>query len=148
MRGLAVDTYATAILAHIERDQFKAQWGLRTLRWCNAGHPPAVLVAPDGQSRLLEARPDLLLGLGGGERADHTLTLAPGSSLVFYTDGLVERRESPLDDRLHSLGDTLAGRNHVDAELCNRCWPNSIAMWRTMSRSWHRGYTPRTNRRL
>jgi Stage II sporulation protein E (SpoIIE)/PAS fold len=121
MHGLAVGGYATAIVAHMERDQVAAETGLRTLRWCNAGHPPPVLVAPDGRATLLEERADLLLGLGDGARADHTVTLAPGSSIVFYTDGLVERRGAPLGARLEWLTGILAGCGRLEAdEICDR----------------------------
>src|SRR4051812_19888377 len=116
MYGLAVNTYATAILAHVEQGEMAAEDGVRTLRWSNAGHPPPVLLAPDGSARLLEAHPDALLGLGAAERTDHTVTLDPGATLVFYTDGLVERRSASLDDQLARLLAALEGRDDMNAE--------------------------------
>jgi serine phosphatase RsbU (regulator of sigma subunit) len=104
--------YATAILAHVERDR---------LRWSNAGHPPPVLITPDGAARRLETIPNPLLGLGSGaERDDHSLELEPGATVVFYTDGLVERRRIPLQDRLEWLTHLLEGRHTLSAEaLCD-----------------------------
>jgi serine phosphatase RsbU (regulator of sigma subunit) len=79
--------------------------GRWSLTWSNAGHPPPVLVLPDRTSRLLDGG-DVLLGcadLVNGSRRDHRVTLDPGSTLVFYTDGLVERRGRDLDVGLAAL---------------------------------------------
>ena len=120
MDGLAIGVYATAILARVEQDEADAARGLRTLRWSNAGHPPPVLLGPDGRARLLEAPPDALLGMGDGERTDHVVTLEPDTSVVFYTDGLIERRTTPLQERLEWLTGALEGRAGLDAEeLCD-----------------------------
>ena len=79
-----------------------------------------MLLGPDGRTRLLETRPDILLGLDGGERADHAVRLEPGASVVFYTDGLVERRRVSLDQRLAWLAGILEGRQGLSAEeLCD-----------------------------
>ncbi|MFI5497006.1 PP2C family protein-serine/threonine phosphatase [Actinoplanes sp. NPDC051859] len=112
MSALAVDAFATALLAQVEED---------TLRWSSAGHPPPVLLNPDGSVRLLSTPADVLLGTRRpGPRQDHVVTLEPGSSVVLYTDGLVERRHAALDDGLRQLTDALAGQQHLDAEqLCD-----------------------------
>jgi serine phosphatase RsbU (regulator of sigma subunit) len=116
MQGLGVATYATAVLAQVEGEP----GGERTLRWCNAGHPPPILVEPDGRARLLESEPELLLGAGTGARADHGTALAPGATVVLYTDGLVERRWSGLDRGMRWLADVLAGRHDLPPEaLCD-----------------------------
>jgi serine phosphatase RsbU (regulator of sigma subunit) len=107
MNGLGIGEFATAVVAELED---------RTLRWSNAGHLPPVLLGPDGRVRLLETTPEPLLGIGSGERRDHTAELEPGSALVLVTDGLVERRGTPLDDRLAWLRDQLEGRQGLDAE--------------------------------
>ena len=69
----------------------------------SAGHlPPALL--HDGVATLLETPPDLLLGVDAATtRSDHRVRLEPGDVLLLYTDGLVEERRSPLDDRLALL---------------------------------------------
>ena len=84
------------------------------LRWSNAGHPPPALVTAGGTATLLERPVDPLLGLDvAGSRSDHELGLSPGDTLLLYTDGLVERRDAPLDTGLATLLDRLrhcAGR--------------------------------------
>ena len=64
-----------------------------------------MVAAPDGTIRLLdEARPDLLLGVDAGAvRQDQVLTLQRGSTVLLYTDGLVERRDQLFDDGISQL---------------------------------------------
>jgi serine phosphatase RsbU (regulator of sigma subunit) len=118
LRGLAPEVVATAVLAKLERDE---PVGRRTLRWSNAGHPPPVLLAPDGSTRLLEADADLLLGLQpDSPRTDQAVELDGEASVVFYTDGLVERRGAPLEEGLRWLTGTLEGLHRLSAEqLCD-----------------------------
>jgi Stage II sporulation protein E (SpoIIE) len=119
MHGLAVDVFATAILARVEQDPAHAAHGLRTLRWSNAGHPPPVLISPQGHVRLFETSPDVLLGLGSTDprdRGDHTISLEPGAILVFYTDGLIERRGATLDQGFDWLTGILQDRHTLNAE--------------------------------
>ena len=119
MHGLAVDVFATAILARVEQDPADTASGLRTLRWSNAGHLPPVLISPQGQAGLLETSPDVLLGLGSTDsrdRGDHTTTLEPGAIVVFYTDGLIERRGATLDQGFDWLTDILQDRHILNAE--------------------------------
>ncbi|GAA3381999.1 PP2C family protein-serine/threonine phosphatase [Cryptosporangium minutisporangium] len=117
LHGLGVSAFATVVLAHVDRE---GPQGRREVRWSNAGHPPPVLLAPDGTARLLSTRPELLVGVHTtAPRTDHTIVLEPGSSLVFYTDGLVERRGQALDDGLTHLVEALVGRQDLSADqLC------------------------------
>ncbi|MGY5883053.1 SpoIIE family protein phosphatase [Modestobacter lacusdianchii] len=122
MQDLAVDTLATAVLATVEQGPAEAAAGRRLLRWSNAGHPPPLLIGPDGGVVVLERDPDLLLGLDPGvERTDHTLLLEPGTTLLLYTDGLVERRGSTLDEGTAWLVEVVGawGGRPLD-ELCDR----------------------------
>ncbi|MBQ0827498.1 SpoIIE family protein phosphatase [Streptomyces tagetis] len=102
---------ATLILARVEGPD-TGPW---TLRWSSAGHPPPLLLTPDGRARYLEAGQGLLLGAGPGRgepRPDGTEPLPPGSTLLLYTDGLVEVPGSDLDtglDRLRRHALALAG---------------------------------------
>jgi len=70
-----------------------------------AGHPPPVLVDGSGHAALLWDGRSAPLGaqLGIGPRPEATITLAQGSRLVLYTDGLVERRDEPLDVSIDHL---------------------------------------------
>lgn len=105
-RGLSVAEFATAIVARIQ----VGTTGPRTLEWANAGHPPGAIVGADGAPRLLDAPPDLPLGIGSAApRTNHTLTLADGDSVFLYTDGLIERTDEGIDTGLARLLAALAG---------------------------------------
>ncbi|MGH3341392.1 MAG: SpoIIE family protein phosphatase [Carbonactinosporaceae bacterium] len=58
----------------------------------NAGHPPPLLIDSD-VPRVLEADPDVPLGIGQPPYTDHVLTVPPGGTLLLYTDGVVARRD-------------------------------------------------------
>ncbi len=82
------------------------------LRYACAGHPPLVLVGPageppralwDGRSPPLDAHRS-----GAMARAEAACRLAAGTSLLLYTDGLVERRAQSIDDGIERLLDVLA----------------------------------------
>ncbi len=60
------------------------------LRYASAGHPPPALLSASKRAHFLPAG-GLLLGLGGNPASDdYTVTLSPGTSCFFYTDGLLE----------------------------------------------------------
>jgi len=107
LRDLAVGSLATAVVAKLEQGEDDAARGLCTLRWSSAGHPPPLLIHSDGPVELLERTSDLLLGLVvNTDRHDHTITLSPGCTVLFYTDGLVERRGENLVTGLARLVET------------------------------------------
>jgi serine phosphatase RsbU (regulator of sigma subunit) len=104
IEGLGVETTATGLVVRLEpRDADDA--GAATVHWSNAGHPPPIAVPPGGGATALEdADPDLLLGvLAQTERRQSRLALAPGGTLLLYTDGLIERRGQSIDDGLATL---------------------------------------------
>ena len=69
-----------------------------TLTVSVAGHPPPVIACPQGPPHLLKVHPDLPVGVGdAGSRRNVSVTLPKGSTVVLYTDGLVERRGEVLD---------------------------------------------------
>jgi putative methionine-R-sulfoxide reductase with GAF domain len=71
-----------------------------------AGHLPPVLALPgEAAGRLVDAPPDPPIGLtiGQPERRTSVVGLPPGAVLAFYTDGLVERRDRPVDTGMHQL---------------------------------------------
>jgi serine phosphatase RsbU (regulator of sigma subunit) len=112
-------TQGTAVVARLEG--LGGPGGAR-LRWTNAGHPPPFLVSADGRVRALGGPiGDLLLGLDPtAGRAESVVDLPPGATVLLYTDGLVERRDSTLDAGLARLGRTLAElAGSPPAELCD-----------------------------
>ncbi|MFE5032459.1 SpoIIE family protein phosphatase [Streptomyces sp. NPDC056683] len=72
-----------------------------------AGHPPPALVRPDGGVEFADVPAGPPLGLGGLPFETAELELAPGSSLVLYTDGLVEDRQRDIDEGLELLAGAL-----------------------------------------
>lgn len=63
-----------------------------SVRWCSAGHPPAVVVDAEGRQRVLDD-PDPPCGAFAGHRFhDHVTRLGEGDVLVLYTDGIIEAR--------------------------------------------------------
>ena len=78
------------------------------LTWAQAGHPPPVLVR--GPWAKLLPQPDgILLGAGSRPYAAATVQLQEGDLVLLYSDGLVERRDAPLDDGLAALLCAAAG---------------------------------------
>lgn len=75
----------------------------RTLRWASAGHLP-ILLLRRGRATLLDPPQDILLGaMHSPVYAEATTRLAPGDTLLLYTDGLIERRHDGLDEGLAAL---------------------------------------------
>jgi serine phosphatase RsbU (regulator of sigma subunit)/DNA-binding response OmpR family regulator/anti-sigma regulatory factor (Ser/Thr protein kinase) len=88
------------------------------LEYASAGHPPPLLIPPDGPSRFLEHP----LGLPIGVIPDATferrrITLAPGSTLLLFTDGLVEDRDLPIGDGLERLREAIGTDPDLDRWL-------------------------------
>ncbi|MFH8394444.1 PP2C family protein-serine/threonine phosphatase [Streptomyces sp. NPDC018036] len=82
----------------------------RRIVYSSAGHPPAVLVHPDGTFDLLDQATDPPLG-ARPESVPHPQAALPytrGDTFVLYTDGLIERRGEDIDDGLRRLTDALA----------------------------------------
>ena len=77
-----------------------------TVRVANAGHPPLLLLGADGSADFCGGATGVPLGVRpfttyGEER----FTVAPGDTLVLFTDGLIERRGEPIDGRLELLAE-------------------------------------------
>ncbi|MER6377961.1 SpoIIE family protein phosphatase [Streptomyces mirabilis] len=90
----------------------------RLIIYSNAGHPPPVLLHPDGSCQMLDQATDPPLGA----RPDHVprpqagLPYTPGDTLVLYTDGLIERRGEDIDTGLARLTDALAQYSTLPVE--------------------------------
>lgn len=119
MNLISLNTLATVLVGRLEP---AAEAGApRRLRFCNAGHPPPLIVPPDGRVQVLasgDASP--LLGVGAGPRGEQQVDLVPGTTVVLYTDGLVERRDQSIDEGIARLSTVLAGSAGADPEaLCD-----------------------------
>jgi phosphoserine phosphatase RsbU/P len=77
---------------------------LEFVRISSAGHIPPVLAVPGHSGELADVRADLLIGADAATpRGSITLAIPPGGLLCMCTDGLIERREFPLDEGLDRL---------------------------------------------
>ncbi len=125
LETLQVDTTATAVVARLEQTSEEVEQGVTRLRWSNAGHPPPVILTTDGTVQVLEApEPNLLLGLdSAADRTEQEVIVDRGSTVLIFTDGLVERRGEDLETGLERLRRELShlgeGNPPVD-ELCDR----------------------------
>jgi anti-sigma regulatory factor (Ser/Thr protein kinase) len=103
---------ATAAYAVLEPDTGEVQIA-------SAGHLPPIVVSRGG-GRVVDIIPSAPLGaFSYGRVQEHELMLAPGETLVFYTDGLVERPGTPLNESIDELLDVVENAKSVD-DLCRR----------------------------
>ena len=96
LQSLAAERFATCLYAVYDPHR-------HSLRYAAGGHLPPLLVA--AETAYLELPPALPLGLGSTP-VDREVAFPPGTSLLLYTDGLVENRALSLDDCLASLCQT------------------------------------------
>ncbi|HET9381288.1 MAG TPA: SpoIIE family protein phosphatase [Streptomyces sp.] len=106
--------YCTAIFGVLDPDPAT---GHVTVRLASGGHPPALVLRAGGTADFLPTPGGLLVGILPGARfATATTTLAPGDSLLLYTDGLTEARTGADhttqygDEALRAFTATLAGK--------------------------------------
>ncbi|MFE5733258.1 SpoIIE family protein phosphatase [Streptomyces sp. NPDC056528] len=74
----------------------------------SAGHPPPVVIRPDGTVESVEVSPGPLLGVGGMPFEATTFDLEPGSVIAVYTKGVIYRDDHDPDAGLRRLTDRLA----------------------------------------
>jgi serine phosphatase RsbU (regulator of sigma subunit)/anti-sigma regulatory factor (Ser/Thr protein kinase)/putative methionine-R-sulfoxide reductase with GAF domain len=118
LRAYAFDGYAPGevidrlnrMLAHIAPSTMTTGTYLaldperETVAVVNAGHPPPLVIDPDGRAGYLDVRPNVALGVSRGSRFRvQECTLRGGSTIVLYTDGVVEVRGEALDEGLERL---------------------------------------------
>ncbi|MFC3690067.1 PP2C family protein-serine/threonine phosphatase [Aquipuribacter hungaricus] len=117
LRGLQLDTLATALVARLEQDEDGRRRGVRRLVWSGAGHLPALVRSPDGQVRVLDEPADLMLGVDPTtSRHERVVEVADGSTVLLYTDGLVERRDVSLDTCVRRLQERVAAVGDLPPE--------------------------------
>ncbi|MGW4750310.1 PP2C family protein-serine/threonine phosphatase, partial [Streptomyces sp. NPDC004290] len=76
------------------------------LLWSTAGHVPPLVITPDRRAEYLFAEPGLPLNVDSGQhRPDHTRPLPPDTTVVFFTDGLIEHPGHPIDRSLAALAE-------------------------------------------
>ncbi|GAA1418553.1 SpoIIE family protein phosphatase [Streptomyces thermospinosisporus] len=92
----------------------------RRLVAASAGHLPPVFLKAGRPPRLLDLRVGTPLGVGGVAFETTTLDLQPGDQLILYTDGLVETRHDPIDERLNFLLRQLSPPYGSVEETCDR----------------------------
>jgi PAS domain S-box-containing protein len=111
--GMRIPRSAGLVLTTLTRETGEdgPRW---RLAYSRAGHLPALLVR-DGEVRLLNDAGGALIGFGSGRRQSAHEDLEPGDVLVFYTDGLIERRDRALPDGVAALERVAAAASAMDA---------------------------------
>ncbi|MGH3462877.1 MAG: SpoIIE family protein phosphatase [Kribbellaceae bacterium] len=91
-----------------------------TVRFTNAGHPPALVIG-NGDTRYLDGGLAPPLGVvAHWDYAEATQDLRPGATLLLYTDGLVERRTLSIQEGLDQLVSQASGNESADVDaLCD-----------------------------
>ena len=107
------DSIATAVVARLNGSG-------NTLELASAGHPPPLIVRPDGSVDYIEHPRSVPLGVDApGGRRSGSCELQPGSLVLLYTDGLVERRDAPISDGLDRLAAAAATAGRDPEAACD-----------------------------
>jgi len=111
MFGLGPRAMTTLVYAVIDADK-------GSVELVTAGHPPPLLISSSGEARYVEGRGGIPLGVSEIARYEsETLAFEPGTTVLLYTDGLVETRGESIDAGLERLR-RLATRNGDLETLC------------------------------
>jgi PAS domain S-box-containing protein len=103
---------ATVLYLALDRDSGE-------VAYASAGHPPALLLTAQGAQYLEGGRS---MPVGAAELVtfhEERMTLPPDPTLVLYTDGLVERRDTSLEDRLGQLAEAAVSSAGDLEDLCD-----------------------------
>jgi serine phosphatase RsbU (regulator of sigma subunit) len=93
--------FATATLLHVDTAS-------QRLGVLSAGHPWPLLRAPDGAVRPLRGGRQALIGASMRHTSMEHVDLPPGSVVLAYTDGLIERRDEAIESSIGRLGEYFA----------------------------------------
>jgi PAS domain S-box-containing protein len=101
---------------------------LGSVEFSSAGHLPPLVLGPDGVARYLEGGRTLPLGvMPSAEYPQADAELEPGSTIVLYTDGLVEERGASIDRGLDALKDAVSGGPVEPDALCDHIVASLLA---------------------
>jgi PAS domain S-box-containing protein len=102
VQGLQVASLATMVYARALRPAAPGEpWQVHV---ANAGHPPMLLRSPNGSVRVLDGITGMLVGVDAAtQRGTVVVDVPPGSTLVAYTDGLIERPGRDMDQGVAEL---------------------------------------------
>jgi hypothetical protein len=107
-RHAGITGFATLAYIRLRRDEDGAWRG----RWARAGHLPPILLSPDGAATVLDSPGGTALVTaplpGEARREERDVALAPGATLLCYTDGLLERPGVGLDTAIAELAERAA----------------------------------------
>ncbi len=93
---------------------------LGSVEFSSAGHLPPLVLGPDGEAVYLEGGRTLPLGvLPSAEYPQADAELEPGSTIVLYTDGLVEERGASIDRGLDALKGAVTGGPTEPEAMCD-----------------------------
>ncbi|HEX8855697.1 MAG TPA: SpoIIE family protein phosphatase [Thermoleophilaceae bacterium] len=91
-----------------------------TLTYSTAGHLPPLVRGPDGTTSFLPTGEYVPLGvLPFGAYRESVVAIEPGSTLILYTDGLVEERGMSVEDGMERLSHAVAGGPEDPDALCD-----------------------------
>ncbi len=90
----------------------------RKVEWCNAGHPPAMLIRRDGRVQRLDTSA-MMLGVGEWDGTLESAALEPGDAIVLYTDGVIEAADA---------SGAQFGIDAVEATLASKATAGSASM--------------------
>jgi PAS domain S-box-containing protein len=107
VQGLGVASMATMVYARAVPPAGEGEPWRLTL--ASAGHPPPLLRTAGGEVEVLDGVTGLLIGVDGSRpRRSTSIDLPRDATLLAYTDGLIERPGTDLDEGLAELVDRLA----------------------------------------
>jgi serine phosphatase RsbU (regulator of sigma subunit) len=119
VQGFEMAEVATAIYGRLILDHDEG-----VFLFSNAGHLPPLVRHPDGTVQRLERGAHHLIGAlppGRSRRGEAAFTVAAGSVLLLYTDGLVETRTRSFDDGINQLAAAFTGlpEEQTPAQICD-----------------------------
>ncbi|MFJ6940260.1 SpoIIE family protein phosphatase [Streptomyces sp. NPDC101132] len=110
LADLETDLLASCLYGHIDLARHE-------VRLASAGHPPPLLARPGRPGTVVELDPGPLLGIAPGfSYPVRVLDLTPGTTLAFYTDGLVESPGTDPERVAAELAGILAAHDGEDLD--------------------------------